>query len=496
MGDRVYAAERIMKKRVRRGTVEYFVKWKGWSQKHSTWEPEENILDRRLIDSYEKSQRSDSRRGPKKRAKAVIQKEESEEEEEEEEEPPKSVTPDVESEDEDNRSQDGDVETGSLKRGAVDSGSSDSSDSADETEPQAPPPPVTSRSRDQPKRKAEVLSESSGKIGVTITTTSPPASKVPRLSATAPDSAQKTSKHRDRERERDKERDRERSTASPAIASTTEPGPVLSVGPKPHHGKTNNSSSSTSSSSVTTSSISVPSAASTTPLASTTGSHKDIPPKSTTSTPPIPTSSTTAPSVPPPIPSPSHKPAHTTDNSTSGSSTTATPPKPAPSAGKTSTSSTANYMPSPGGVTKSPGNAAAAVDPLAIVKKESSVSPKTESVSSALTNGASVGVSKTEKATTVESKPPPAAAAATFPSPEPNNNTPIPTPPQGKVITLLKDPGVDYWRQRSPLADKIVITDVTVNLQTVTFRECKQESGFFKSSRQAEEGLDSGGVRK
>ncbi|XP_049781943.1 polycomb group protein Pc-like [Schistocerca cancellata] len=60
MGDRVYAAERIMRKRLRKGRVEYFVKWKGWSQRHSTWEPEENILDRRLIEIFEQSQRADA----------------------------------------------------------------------------------------------------------------------------------------------------------------------------------------------------------------------------------------------------------------------------------------------------------------------------------------------------------------------------------------------------------------------------------------------------
>ena len=29
--------------------LQYLVKWKGWSPKYSTWEPEENILDPRLI---------------------------------------------------------------------------------------------------------------------------------------------------------------------------------------------------------------------------------------------------------------------------------------------------------------------------------------------------------------------------------------------------------------------------------------------------------------
>uniref|UniRef100_A0A2P2I896 Chromobox protein homolog 2-like n=1 Tax=Hirondellea gigas TaxID=1518452 RepID=A0A2P2I896_9CRUS len=56
-GERVYAAECILKKRQRRGRVEYLVKWKGWSNKHNTWEPSENILDARLLEAFEESQR-------------------------------------------------------------------------------------------------------------------------------------------------------------------------------------------------------------------------------------------------------------------------------------------------------------------------------------------------------------------------------------------------------------------------------------------------------
>ncbi|KAI5721002.1 hypothetical protein M8J77_014463 [Diaphorina citri] len=108
-------------------------------------------------------------------------------------------------------------------------------------------------------------------------------------------------------------------------------------------------------------------------------------------------------------------------------------------------------------------------------------------------------VSLTDKSTPDSTKPvgtqtqaqpdsaPPAQVAGPTPTPEPNNNTPAPAQP--KVITLLKDPGVEYWRQRSPLADKIVITDVTVNLQTVTFRECKVETGFFKTRSDLENGV-------
>uniref|UniRef100_A0A914WWC8 Chromo domain-containing protein n=1 Tax=Plectus sambesii TaxID=2011161 RepID=A0A914WWC8_9BILA len=38
------------------GKVEYLVKWKDYSNKHNSWEPEENILDRSLLDVFERSQ--------------------------------------------------------------------------------------------------------------------------------------------------------------------------------------------------------------------------------------------------------------------------------------------------------------------------------------------------------------------------------------------------------------------------------------------------------
>ncbi|KAK2160781.1 hypothetical protein LSH36_127g13014 [Paralvinella palmiformis] len=65
VGERVFAAECIQKRRIRKGKVEFLVKWKGWSHKHNTWEPEENILDRRLIDSFFSGEDPDT--GKKKR---------------------------------------------------------------------------------------------------------------------------------------------------------------------------------------------------------------------------------------------------------------------------------------------------------------------------------------------------------------------------------------------------------------------------------------------
>nr|CAD7199741.1 unnamed protein product [Timema douglasi] len=45
---------------------------------------------------------------------------------------------------------------------------------------------------------------------------------------------------------------------------------------------------------------------------------------------------------------------------------------------------------------------------------------------------------------------------------------------------VYRNPGAAYWLKRAPVADKVFITDVTVNLKTVTIRECKTEKGFFR----------------
>ncbi|XP_061782918.1 chromobox protein homolog 2-like [Nerophis lumbriciformis] len=50
----VFDAECILNKRPRKGKLEYLIKWSGWSSKHNSWEPEENILDPRLLAAFNK----------------------------------------------------------------------------------------------------------------------------------------------------------------------------------------------------------------------------------------------------------------------------------------------------------------------------------------------------------------------------------------------------------------------------------------------------------
>lgn len=67
IGEQVFAVESIRKKRMRKGKVEYLVKWKGWPPKYSTWEPEEHILDPRLVLAYEEKEEKERASGCRKR---------------------------------------------------------------------------------------------------------------------------------------------------------------------------------------------------------------------------------------------------------------------------------------------------------------------------------------------------------------------------------------------------------------------------------------------
>ena len=50
--DDIYQVERILKERSRQGKRQFYIKWRGYSPRFNTWEPEENILDKRLIEMF------------------------------------------------------------------------------------------------------------------------------------------------------------------------------------------------------------------------------------------------------------------------------------------------------------------------------------------------------------------------------------------------------------------------------------------------------------
>lgn len=59
---KVYIVEKILEKRVNAtGKVEYLLKWKGYPDSENCWEPEENIISKRLIQLFEKEQQEAAR---------------------------------------------------------------------------------------------------------------------------------------------------------------------------------------------------------------------------------------------------------------------------------------------------------------------------------------------------------------------------------------------------------------------------------------------------
>jgi chromobox protein 1 len=58
MADDIYVVEKILDKRiVENNQVEYFIKWFGYDEDDATWEPEENVFCKDLIEQYESNKK-------------------------------------------------------------------------------------------------------------------------------------------------------------------------------------------------------------------------------------------------------------------------------------------------------------------------------------------------------------------------------------------------------------------------------------------------------
>ncbi|XP_042008574.1 chromo domain protein LHP1-like [Salvia splendens] len=68
LADGFYEMEAVRRKRVRKGQLQYLIKWRGWSEAANTWEPVENLLQcSDIIDAFEESLKSGKSRWTRKR---------------------------------------------------------------------------------------------------------------------------------------------------------------------------------------------------------------------------------------------------------------------------------------------------------------------------------------------------------------------------------------------------------------------------------------------
>lgn len=144
VGEQVFDAECILNKRLRKGKLEFLVKWRGWSAKHNSWEPQENILDPRLLAAFNKKEQEKelllSKRGKRPRGR------------------PRKIPEDApEPQKSSSSSGSGSSSSSSDSSSSCSSSSSSSEDEDDNDIAQQPPPIRTRDLHPVPQKKAQIV---------------------------------------------------------------------------------------------------------------------------------------------------------------------------------------------------------------------------------------------------------------------------------------------------------------------------------------------------
>lgn len=61
-----YSVEKILNKRVTKGKVEYYLKWKGYNENENSWEPVENLNCKKLIKQFEEKLKKEAKEKEKR----------------------------------------------------------------------------------------------------------------------------------------------------------------------------------------------------------------------------------------------------------------------------------------------------------------------------------------------------------------------------------------------------------------------------------------------
>jgi len=71
--DGEFHVEKIVDKRIRKGRIEYYLKWKGFSHDDNTWEPIKNLRCPEIIEEFERIRREEQERSSFERKRKLSQ---------------------------------------------------------------------------------------------------------------------------------------------------------------------------------------------------------------------------------------------------------------------------------------------------------------------------------------------------------------------------------------------------------------------------------------